>query len=104
MLERWHQSDLWIINLYALPYVLFYIGIGIQFGSTVRPDLFTTARYIKRYLLNKRNTIEFRCRIVLALDLEVWFLFSLRFVSAIKILGPKLFMIRNMVNSQKIIL
>jgi hypothetical protein len=39
-------------------------------------------------------------RIVLALDLELWFLFSLRFVSAIKLLGPKLIMIRNMV-SQK---
>ncbi len=45
MLERWHQSDLWMINLYLLPYVLFYIGIGIQFESRVRSDLFTTARY-----------------------------------------------------------
>ncbi|CAF1560653.1 unnamed protein product, partial [Adineta steineri] len=35
-------------------------------------------------------------RIILAIDLEVWFLFSLRFVSAIKLLGPKLIMIRNM--------
>lgn len=38
-------------------------------------------------------------RIILALDLEIWYLFSLRFVSAIKLLGPKLFMIRNMVVS-----
>ena len=37
-------------------------------------------------------------RIVLAIDLEVWYLFSLRFVSAVKLLGPKLFMIRNMVS------
>ena len=37
------------------------------------------------------------CRIVLALDLQIWYLFSLRFVSAVKLLGPKLFMIRNMV-------
>ncbi len=36
-------------------------------------------------------------RIVLAIDLELWYLFSLRFVSAVKLLGPKLFMIRNMV-------
>jgi hypothetical protein len=38
-------------------------------------------------------------RIVLALDLEIWYLYSLRFVSAVKLLGPKLFMIRNMVIS-----
>jgi hypothetical protein len=38
-------------------------------------------------------------RIVLALDLEIWYLFSLRFVSAVKLLGPKLFMIRNMVST-----
>ncbi|CAF0986831.1 unnamed protein product [Adineta steineri] len=81
MLERWHQKDLWMVGVYALPYILFYIGIGLQFESRVRPDLFTAAR------------------IVLALDLELWFLFSLRFVSAIKLLGPKLFMIRNMLKN-----
>ena len=37
-------------------------------------------------------------RIILAIDLEIWFLSSLRFVSAIKLLGPKLSMIRNMVS------
>ncbi|CAF3395770.1 unnamed protein product [Rotaria socialis] len=78
MLERWHKADLWMLILYAAPYLLFYVGIGIQFGSADEIDLFTAAR------------------IVLALDLEIWFLFSLRFVSAVKILGPKLFMIRNM--------
>lgn len=36
--------------------------------------------------------------IILAIDLELWYLFSLRFVSAIKVLGPKLFMIQNMVS------
>ena len=44
-------------------------------------------------------SIEVEFRIVLAIDLEIWYLFSLRFVSAIKLLGPKLFMIRNMVLS-----
>ncbi|UJR07956.1 hypothetical protein I4U23_012235 [Adineta vaga] len=78
MLERWHQTDVWMLGVYALPYVLFYIGIGLKFVSRTRSDLFTSAR------------------IILAIDLEVWFLFSLRFVSAIKLLGPKLFMIRNM--------
>ncbi|CAF1223885.1 unnamed protein product [Adineta ricciae] len=78
MLERWHQSDMWMIFVYAPPYVLFYIGIALKFASKIRPDFFTPAR------------------IVLAIDLELWFLFSLRFVSAVKLLGPKLFMIRNM--------
>jgi hypothetical protein len=44
MMERWHQSDLWMISLYLLPYILFYIGIGLHFGSKERPDLFTSAR------------------------------------------------------------
>jgi len=44
MLERWHREDLWIINLYALPYILFYIGIGLHFTSRNRPDLFASAK------------------------------------------------------------
>lgn len=47
MLERWHTSDVWIIPLYGLPYILFYIGIGLKYGSINRPDLFTSARYMK---------------------------------------------------------
>jgi len=95
MTERWCQSDLWMIPIYATPYVLFYIGIGLHFGSTIRPNLFAAARYFKINTFIK--SLKFFCRIVLALDLEIWFLFSLRFVSAVKLLGPKLFMIRNMV-------
>jgi len=38
-------------------------------------------------------------RIVLAIDLELWYLFSLHFVSAVKLWGPKLFMIHNMVTT-----
>ncbi|UJR16241.1 hypothetical protein I4U23_003149 [Adineta vaga] len=78
MIERWHLKSTWILPMYALPYILFYIGFALHMRSTIRPDLFTAAR------------------IMLAFDLEIWFLFSLRFVSAIKLLGPKLFMIRNM--------
>lgn len=40
---------------------------------------------------------KFSCRIILALDLELWYLLSLRYVSAIKLLGRKLYMIQNMV-------
>ncbi|CAF4184066.1 unnamed protein product, partial [Rotaria sp. Silwood2] len=78
MLERWHRPGIWMIPIYAMPYILFYIGIILYFRSENRLDLFTDAR------------------IILAIDLELWYLFSLRFVSAIKLLGPKLFMIRNM--------
>ncbi|CAF1528136.1 unnamed protein product [Rotaria sp. Silwood1] len=78
MLERWHRSGIWMIPIYAMPYILFYIGIILYLRSENRSDLFTVAR------------------IILAIDLELWYLFSLRFVSAIKLLGPKLFMIRNM--------
>lgn len=44
-------------------------------------------------------SIHFENRVVLAINLEVWYIFSLRFVSAVKLLGPKLFMMRNMVTS-----
>ena len=46
MTERWHKADIWILGIYALPYVLFYIGIGLHFGSFNRPDLFTAARCV----------------------------------------------------------
>lgn len=47
--------------------------------------------------------IEFRLiqetfRIIWALDLELWYLRSLKFVIALKFLGPKLFMLKNMVS------
>ncbi|CAF2890198.1 unnamed protein product, partial [Rotaria sp. Silwood2] len=77
MLESWHWPTLWIAPVYSIPYILFYIGIICHLQSTSRRDLYTAAR------------------IILAIDLELWYLFSLRFVSAIKLLGSKLFMIQN---------
>ncbi|CAF4147515.1 unnamed protein product [Rotaria socialis] len=62
----------------VLPYGLFYMGIGFRYGSANNELLFTVAR------------------ILLALDLEVWYLQSLKFVIALKSLGPKLFMLKNM--------
>jgi len=41
--------------------------------------------------------IACKSRILMAFDLELWYLRSLRFVIAIKSLGPKLFMLKNMV-------
>ncbi|CAF1230726.1 unnamed protein product [Rotaria sordida] len=78
MMERWQRSGIWMIPMFAMSYILFYIGIILYFQSDNRSDLLSDAR------------------IILAIDLEIWYLFSLRFVSAIKLLGPKLFMIRNM--------
>ncbi|CAF1099065.1 unnamed protein product [Rotaria sordida] len=78
MVEKQDKSRSWIAFFRAMIYILFYIGIIFHFKSTNRPGLFKVAR------------------IILAIDLELWFLFSLRFVSAIRLLGPKLFMIQNM--------
>ncbi len=39
----------------------------------------------------------FHCRIIWAYDLELWYLISLRFVMAFRFIGPKLFMLKNMV-------
>ncbi len=55
-----------------------------------------SVRTLKIFFLWSIN-MHLNVRIVLAIDLELWYLFSLRFVSAVKLWGPKLFMIRNMV-------
>ena len=39
-------------------------------------------------------------RILWALDLEFWYLRSLKFIIALKSLGPKLFMLKNMVRNR----
>ena len=31
--------------MYVMPHALFYLGIGLQFGSRDRPDLFAAARF-----------------------------------------------------------
>jgi len=45
MMERWHKTDSWILSVYMLPYILFYIGIGLHLRSIAQPELFTAARY-----------------------------------------------------------
>ncbi|UJR23620.1 hypothetical protein I4U23_026606 [Adineta vaga] len=64
--------------LKLIPFSLFFLGMGLWYGSQRVPSLFTTAR------------------IILALDLELWYLSSLKFITIIKILSPKVFMVRNM--------
>ncbi|CAF1439974.1 unnamed protein product [Rotaria sp. Silwood1] len=62
---------------YILPYLLFYLGLGFRYAS-YNQELLTTAR------------------IIWALDLELWYLRSLKFVIAFEFVGPKLFMLKNM--------
>ncbi len=97
MLEGWDRANLWMLIIYVIPYILFYIGIGLCFGSLIRPDLFTSARCVRHIIYAKLIQMHLQSRIELAIDLELWYIFSLRFVSAVKLLGPKLFMMRNMV-------
>ncbi|CAF4173280.1 unnamed protein product [Rotaria sp. Silwood2] len=82
MTERWGSTGSAILTVlsnifYIMPYILFYFGLGFRYGS-YNEDLLTTAR------------------IVWALDLELWYLRSLKFVMALKFVGPKLFMLKNM--------
>ncbi len=46
MMEQWHKADSWILSIYALPYILFYIGIGLHLRSIAQPELITAARYV----------------------------------------------------------
>lgn len=85
MLEEWNKTSYMIfmqlINpFHTLPFLLFYLATILHYVWGNEPSILTAAR------------------IIMAFDLELWFLRSLRFVSALKFLGPKLFMLRNMVS------
>ena len=70
------------------------MGLGFRYGS-FNDSLLVTARFNEDFenFLNKFMYF----RIIWALDLELWYLRSLKFVIALKFLGPKLFMLKNMV-------
>ncbi|CAF1400746.1 unnamed protein product, partial [Didymodactylos carnosus] len=83
MQERWYQSTSWLLStfsklFYLSLYALFYLGILLRYryGDTLR--LLTVAR------------------ILMAFDLELWYIQSLKFIIVLEYLGPKLFMIKNM--------
>jgi len=99
MVERWGSTGSTIVNVlsnafYILPYFLFYFGLGFRYGS-YNQSLLTTARFVDD--LENLFTIVVYFRIIWALDLELWYLRSFKFVMVLKILGPKLFMLKNMV-------
>ncbi|CAF1480220.1 unnamed protein product, partial [Rotaria sordida] len=82
MTERWGSTSSTILTVlsnvfYIMPYFLFYLGFAFRYGS------------YDEYLLST-------ARIIWALDLELWYLRSLKFVFALRFLGPKLFMLKNM--------
>ncbi|CAM4831903.1 unnamed protein product [Rotaria magnacalcarata] len=72
------MSWFFTLLLHSTPYILFYVGIVLWYWYGNVPNYLTTAR------------------IILAIDLEIWFLISLKFISAVKFLGPKIFMVKNM--------
>ncbi|UJR29010.1 hypothetical protein I4U23_010228 [Adineta vaga] len=82
MIERWGSTGSSILTVlsnvfYITPYFLFYAGLGFRYARFDDSLLSTT-------------------RIIWALDLEMWYIRSLKFVMALKFLGPKLFMLKNM--------
>ncbi|CAF0983658.1 unnamed protein product [Adineta ricciae] len=83
MLEKWNTTTHLVLTklanpFYALPFLLFYLGI------------------LLRYAFGNASSVLSAARILMAFDLELWYLRSLKFVIALKFLGPKLFMLRNM--------
>jgi hypothetical protein len=60
-------------------YLLFYIGLILRFTNIRTEEDFSSAK------------------IILAYDLEIWFLRSLTFLGIVQKMGPKLVMIRKMV-------
>ncbi|CAF3430705.1 unnamed protein product [Rotaria sp. Silwood1] len=72
MTERWGSTGSAFLTVlsnvfYIMPYILFYLGLGFRYSS-YSESLLTTAR------------------IIWALDLELWYLRSLKFVIAVKFL------------------
>jgi hypothetical protein len=63
----------------ATSYLLFYIGLILRFTNIYSEESFSAAK------------------IVLAYDLEIWFIRSLMFLGIAQKMGPKLVMIRKMV-------
>ena len=85
MLEEWNTTSHLILTqlinpFHALPFLLFYLATFLHYAFGNQPAILTTSR------------------VIMAFDLELWFLRSFRFVTALKFLGPKLFMLRNMVS------
>jgi hypothetical protein len=64
-------------------YLLFYIGLILRFTNS--ESAFSTAK------------------IILAYDLEIWFIRSLAFLGIAQKMGPKLVMIRKMVGTKNLI-
>ncbi|UJR10750.1 hypothetical protein I4U23_014938 [Adineta vaga] len=63
----------------VISYLLFYIGLILRFTNTSSEDDFSAAK------------------IILAYDLEIWFIRSLTFLGIAQKMGPKLVMIRRMI-------
>ncbi|CAF1003931.1 unnamed protein product [Adineta steineri] len=82
MNEQWGSTGSTILTaftniFYIAPYLLFYLGLIFRYTG-YDDKIFTAGR------------------IIWAFDLELWYLGSLRFVVALKSVGPKLFMLKNM--------
>ncbi|CAF0954182.1 unnamed protein product [Adineta steineri] len=82
MIEQWGSTGSTILTVltnifYIAPYLLFYLGLIFRYAG-YDDKIFTAGR------------------IIWAFDLELWYLGSLRFVVALKSVGPKLFMLKNM--------
>lgn len=79
-------------------YLLFYIALILRFVLTDASS-FSTARYLHSPGIFTHCVFNFLfgSRIVMAYDLEIWFIRSVLFVGIAPDLGPKLVMIRKMV-------
>ncbi|UJR35044.1 hypothetical protein I4U23_027820 [Adineta vaga] len=78
-LQNYFIKDLFFSSIRLASYILFYIGLILRFTAASTEEDLSAAK------------------IVLAYDLEIWFIRSLAFLGIAQKLGPKLVMIRRMV-------
>lgn len=79
-------------------YLLFYIGLILRFTQK-DPENFASARSASRWFEFVEHFIFYSYRIVMAVDLELWYIRSIVLVGISSHLGPKIVMIRKMVCS-----
>ena len=80
-LKNYFIKNVFFSTIRLTSYVLFYVGLILRFTNGSTDEELVAAK------------------IVLAYDLELWFIRSLAFLSIAQKMGPKLVMIRKMVRS-----
>ena len=80
-----------------IAFILFYIGLIVRFTDADTEEDFTAARCVYLSLIYNFQKTTYASRIIMAIDIELWWLRFLTFIIVIPYLGPNLVAILKMV-------